>query len=352
MKNIRLLLLLGIVAAIVSCNNQTPTQSTELASPVTVENITLQSIRQYINTTGTAKAASEVKLSTEMAGEYTIATNPATGRPFKIGDRVQKGQTIIHLEDEEYVNNIGIKSLELSREIAQDEFNSTKALSELGGATEYDVRNAEISILNAEKNYNSALVNLAKMDVKAPFDGVIVDLPYYTPGTIVSSGSEVATIMNYSKMLLEINLPEKSLSTIDIGQEALITSYTLTEDTLSGVVTELSPMISTETRTFKGTVQINNSALKLRPGMFVKADIITAQKDSAIVIPKDLILSNNRGRYVFVVGTNNTAEQRRISIGLQNEDDVEVIDGLTKDDQLIIEGYETLRNRSKITIVQ
>src|SRR5690606_18382710 len=124
--------------------------------------ITLQSIRQYINTTGTAKAASEVTLNTEMAGEYSIATNPATGRPFKIGDRVQKGQTIIHLEDEEYVNNIGIESLELSREIAQDEFNSTKALSELGGATEYDVRNAEISILNAEKNYKSALVNLAK----------------------------------------------------------------------------------------------------------------------------------------------------------------------------------------------
>jgi RND family efflux transporter MFP subunit len=151
---------------------------------------------------------------------------------------------------------------------------------------------------------------------------------------------------------LEINLPEKSISTIEIGQDALITSYTLTEDTLHGEVTELSPMISTETRTFKGTVQIDNPDLKLRPGMFVKADIITAQKDSTIVIPKDLILSNNRGRYVFVVGNNNTAEQRRVSIGLQNEDDVEIVDGLTKSDKLITEGYETLRNRSKITIEQ
>jgi RND family efflux transporter MFP subunit len=111
-------------------------------------------------------------------------------------------------------------------------------------------------------------------------------------------------------------------------------------------------MISTDTRTFKGTLQISNPNLKLRPGMFVKADIITAQKDSAIVVPKDLILSNNRGRYVFVVGNNNTAEQRRISIGLQNEDDVEIIEGLSKSDKLITEGYETLRNRGKITIVQ
>ena len=352
MKNIRLFLLLGVVAAVISCNNQTVTQSTEPASPVSVENISLQSIRQYINTTGTAKAASEVTLSTEMAGEYTIATNPATGRTYKIGDKISKGQVIVHLEDDEYVNNIGINAVQLNLQISEDEYNNTKSLFEKGGVTEYEVRNAEISKLNAQKSYQTAQSNLAKMDVKAPFDGVIVDLPYYTVGTNVSSGTQVATIMNYSKMFLDINLPEKNIPTIAIGQKALITSYTLTEDTLSGVVTELSPMISTETRTFKGTIQISNPNLKLRPGMFVKADIITAQKDSTIVIPKDLILSNNRGRYVFVVGNNNSAEQRRISIGLQNEDDVEVIDGLSKNDVLVTEGFETLRNRSKITIVQ
>lgn len=352
MKNIKLLLLSGIVAAVVSCNNQTPTQSTELASPVSVENISLQSISQYINTTGTANAASEVTLSTEMAGEYNIGTNPATGKPFKIGDKVSKGQVLVHLEDEAYEVNIGIDAVKLNLEISEDEYNNTKTLNEKGGVTDYEVRNAEISKLNAQKNYQTALINLAKMDVIAPFDGVIVDLPYYTIGTNVSSGTQVATIMNYSKMYMDINLPEKNISTIAVGQKAIITSYTLTEDTLSGIVTELSPMVSTETRTFKGTVQISNPQLKLRPGMFVKADIVTSQKDSAIVVPKDIIISNNRGRYVFVVGNNNTAEQRRISIGLQNEDDAEVIDGLSKSDILITEGYETLRNRSKITIVQ
>ena len=55
--------------------------------------------------------------------------------------------------------------------------------------------------------------------------------------------------------------------------------------------------------------------------------------------------------YVFIVGNNNTAEQRMISIGLQNEDNVEIVDGLSKNDRLITDGYETLRNRSKITIV-
>lgn len=351
MKNIGLFLLAGIVAVLVSCNNQTQSVGTELASPVTVENVTLQSISQYINTTGTAKAASETVLTTDMAGKYHVMNNPQTGRPLKIGDRVKQGQVIVHLEDEEYVNNIGMESVRLNLEITEDEYNKQKSLFEKGGVTEYEVRNSEISKLNAQKNYQSAVLNLAKMDVKAPFDGVIVDLPYITEGTLVSSGTQVATIMNYSKMFLEINLPEKNISDVVIGQQAFITSYTLTNDTLLGTVSELSPMISTETRTFKGTLQINNPDLKLRPGMFVKADIINAQKDSTIVIPKEIVMSNNRGKYVFVVGNNNTAEQRMISIGLQNEDNIEIVDGLSKNDRLITEGYETLRNRSKITIV-
>ena len=351
MKNIKLFLLLGVVAAVVSCNNQTQNVSTELASPVSVENIKLQSIRQFINTTGTAKATSQITLSTEMAGQYHIVNNPQTGKPFKIGDRVKQEQVIIHLDDEEYVNNIGIESVKLNLQISEDEYNKQQSLLAKGGATEFDVRNADVSRLNAQKNYQSALLNLAKMDVKAPFDGVIVDLPYFTEGTNVSSGTQVVTLMNYSKMYMEINLPEKNIPDVSLGQKALITSYTLTEDTLMGTVTELSPMISTETRTFKGTIQIANPELKLRPGMFVKADIITAQRDSTVVIPKDIIMSNNRGKYVFIVGNNNTAEQRMISIGLQNEDNVEVIDGLKKNDRLITDGYETLRNRSKISIV-
>lgn len=351
MKNIVLFLLSGFVAVFVSCNNQPQNVGTELASPVSVENVVLQGINQFINTSGTAKSVSEVVLATEMAGKYRIMNNPQTGRPFKIGDRVGQGQVIVRLEDEEYVNNIGLESVKLNLEITEDEYNKQQSLFEKGGVTQYQVRNAEISKLNAQKNYQAALINLAKMDVKAPFDGVIADLPYYTEGTIISSSTQVATVVNYNKMFMEINLPEKNITDVNIGQQALITSYTLVNDTLNGIITELSPVISTETRTFKGTLEINNSDLKLRPGMFVKADIINAQKDSTIVVSKNIIMSNNRGKYVFVVGDNNTAEQRMISIGLQNEDNVEITDGLNRNDRLIVSGYQTLRNRSKVTIV-
>jgi len=352
MKNIKLLLLIaaaGVVA--VSCNNQQQTETTELAIPVSVENVKKQSISQYINTTGTAKAMYETTLNSEVTGKYNLLTNPVTGQTFKLGDRVKEGQVIIRFEDDEYVNGLAIDSKKLNLEISENEYDKQKSLYEKGGVTLRELRNSEVSKTNAQYDFESAQIRLAKMNIVAPFSGVIVELPYYTKGTRVTSGQPMVNLMSYDKMYMEINLPEKSISEVRLGHEVLITNYTIAEDTLIGTVSELSPMISSETRTFSGKLLINNPELKLRPGMFVKADIITSKKDSVLVIPKNIILSGNRGKYVFVVERNSAADDRIITTGIENKDFVEVIEGLKENDRLIIKGFETLRDNSKVKII-
>jgi len=351
MKNIKLLILIFCVAALASCNNQTTSESTDLAVPVSVENIKLKSIQQFISTTGTANAVSETELLSEIEGDYFLQINPKTGRKFKLGDRVEKGQVIVKLENEEYENSLAMESQRLSLEIAQQEYEKQKSLYEKGGVTLVELRSSEVSEVDARYNYEDAKIQEAKMQIVAPFSGVIVELPYFTQGVRISSGESIVTLMSYEKMYVEINLPEKNISDVIPGQEVLVTSYTLSEDTLIGHVTELSPVISTETRTFSGKLEINNPQLKLRPGMFVKANIITAQNDSAIVIPRDVIMTGSRGKYVFVVGRNSSADERRITTGISNQDEVEVVEGLSANDRLIIKGFETLRNNSKVKVI-
>ena len=135
--------------------------------------------------------------------------------------------------------------------------------------------------------------------------------------------------MDYSKLMMDVNLPEKYLNTIKLGQEVNITNYTLPNDTLKAQISELSPVISTETRTFMGKMTINNPELKLRPGMFVKADIEIARKDSAIVIPKEIIVAGVRGKTVFIIDRG-AAQRRTITTGLENEKYVEVIEGISQ----------------------
>ena len=351
MKNIKLFILIIFVTVLASCNNQPTSESTDLAVPVSIENIKLKSIQQFISTTGTAKAASETELMSEIEGEYFLQLNPRTGRKFKLGDRVEKGQVIIQFENEEYENSLAMESKKLNLEISEQEYEKQKSLYEKGGVTLRELRNSEVSKIDAKYNYENARIQEAKMKVVAPFSGVIVELPYYTEAVRLNTGQSMVKLMSYNKMFVEINLPEKNISEVNTGQKVLITNYTLTEDTLIGHVTELSPVISTETRTFAGKLEIDNPGLKLRPGMFIKANIITAQKDSVIVIPRDVIMSGSRGKYVFVVGRNSAADDRLITTGISNQDEVEIIEGLSANDRLIIKGFETLRDNSKVKVI-
>lgn len=340
-----------MVALISACNNQTQNEEADLAIPVSVIDIKPQTIRQYINTTGTAKAMMETELQTEMTGNYILQVNPATKKLYKLGDRVKAGQIIVKLEDKEYINGIAIDAKTLNLEISEDEYEKQKSLYEKGGVTLRELRNSEVSKTTAKYDFESAEIRLSKMNVTVPFDGIIVDIPYYTQGTRIATGQTVVHLMSYKKMYMEINLPEKNISDIKVGQEVLITNYTIAEDTLKARVDQLSPIISTETRTFKGQLLIDNPLLKLRPGMFVKADIITSQKDSAIVIPKDIILSGNRGKSVFII-ERSAARERQITLGITNQDNTEIISGLKENERLVIKGFETLRNGSKVKVIR
>jgi membrane fusion protein, multidrug efflux system len=307
------------------------------------------SISKLINTTGTAQPTYGVDIASQMAGHYRLQTNPKTGRPFKLGDKVAKGQLIVRLDDKEYENGIAIDSKELAFEIAEQEQSKQKALYEKGGVTLSEMRNTEVKVTNARYDVENGRLNLEKMNVTAPFDGVITDLPHYTDGVRVDQGKPIVSLMDYGRMYMDINLPESAIPYVDREQRVYITHYTLPEDTLRGVISELSPAISTETRTFKGKVLIENEALKLRPGMFVKADIIVDRADSSIIIPKEIIQSNRRRKYVYIV-EKNTALLRELKTGLEDDKNVQVLDGLRENDNLVVKGFETLKENARVKV--
>ena len=332
-----------------ACNNQQQSSSNDIATPVSVKELVKGSINKMVNTTGTANPTYGVELNSEMSGTYQLQTNPRTGRPFKLGDQVGKDELIVSFHDEEYVNGIALDSKELSLEIAEQEQTKQKALYEKGGVTLSEMRNTEVRVTNARYDVENAKLNLEKMKIKAPFAGVIVNLPHYTPNVKLTQGQPVVGIMDYKRMYMDVNLPESAISHVNAGQQVFITHYTLPEDTLKGSISELSPAISMETRTFKGKITIDNDQLKLRPGMFVKADIMVDRADSAVVIPKNVVQSNRGRKYVYIV-EKNTAILRNIRTGLEDDDNIEVVEGLKEHDNLVVRGFETLRENSKVKI--
>lgn len=351
MRRIKLQATSCILTAMVmaGCGNQQQGGNIELASPVSVTEVQEDFIKKYNSTSGTAVAMAEVELTSEMAGKYQLMTNPRTRKPFKLGDKVLAGETIVRLSNVEYENDIALDAKKLSLEIAEQDEIKKRALYEKGGVTQSEVRNAEVTITNARYSYENAKISLERMNVKAPFTGIIVNLPHYTPSVQLASGSSIVSIMNYEKMMMEINLPESAIGEVEVGQEVAFTHYTLENDTIHGTVSELSPAISPETRTFKGKLLIDNSELLIRPGMFVKADIVVDQSENTIVIPKEIVMNNRGRKYVFVI-ERGVARYRNIRTGLEDKDYIEVLEGLNLQDQLVTRGYETLRDGSKVKI--
>jgi RND family efflux transporter MFP subunit len=344
-------ILAALVLMATACDNTGQTVTTDVEIPVSVEEVAMKPIETFVVTTGTVTSTKDAVVKSEAAGFYKLEANPRTGRPYALGDAVKKDQVIITLENPETENSVRIETHKLALDSAQREYEKQKSLYEKGGVTLSELTNAEKSFISSRYDYESAQMQLAKLKITAPFDGVLVDIEYKTPGIKIASGDELFEIMNYSTLTMDVNFPANLQGQIVVGQQVRVMNYTVPDKVLTGTLSQVSPALDPDTRTFKAVVIVNNPDLVLRPGMFVKAEIVTDKRESAVVVPKDCIVSMRSRKTVFVVDRG-IATERPIETGISNPDEVEIVKGPDVGERLVVKGFETLRNGSKVSIQQ
>lgn len=347
-KGIAPLILLTVLSY---CSSEDSGIKTEIKIPVSVVSIKPQSISRFIETTGTVYSFKEGSMKSDIGGIYRLQQNPRTGRSFALGDEVKAGQVLIRIEDREFENGLQIEGKRLNLELADNNLKKQQSMYEKGGVTQTELKNAAIEYVNSKYAYENAEIQMTKMSVRAPFDGVIVELPYHTDGVRIDQGQPLVTVMQYDKLLMDVKLPEKHLPEVTLDQTVQISNYNVSRDTIYGKISQISPVVNADTRTFQSVLQIDNSKRLLRPGMFIKAFILSEKRDGTIVIPKETVISRQDGKVVFVV-ENGIASEKKITTGLESMDVVEVVSGLKVNDRLVIAGFETLRNKSKVSVIQ
>ena len=351
MKKIILLFAGLLTLMYLGCGGDQSGMDMEVAVPVSIIELAPSAIQEFVSATGTVYADREVELNAETNGYYRLAKSESANRTYKMGDRVKKGQVIVYLDDPELENSIKYESQKLNLEVSKSEYEKQQSLYEKGGVTYRELKNAEISYIEAKYSFENADLQLAKTRITAPFDGVIVDLPYFTPGTRVPTGNLIVKLMDYSQLYLELSLPGKEMPRIHVGQDVRVMNYTVPDDTLLGSVNQVSPALDPDSRSFKAAVTIRNPKLLFRPGMFVQSEIIVAEEDSALVIPRDIIIARGDDKRVFVV-EKGAVDERRIVTGIENPRQVQVVEGLQKNERLVVKGFETLRDHSKVKIIR
>ncbi len=336
-----------LLTGLLGCQGSEEQSAVDLTIPVSTTKVTTGSIASTIQATGTLRAVREERILTEVTGRLQLAKRD--GRTLRNGMRVRKGMLLATLENEEYRLTVRADARKLEMENAQRELEKQEALFKEGGVTEKELEIARSTALDTRLNYETALLKLAKLRLTSPLDGTLAMLQVSAGGTLVPAGFHLCTIYDNSSMLLDLHLPNSDISRIRTGQRVIVSTYAIEEQTFSGEVVAIDPSINPQTRTFTSRVRIENPDRLLRSGMFVKAEVIIEQRDSTVVIPREAVQMRS-GRPVAFVVLGASAELREVVTGLETRDRIEIISGLEPGENLVVKGYETLRDKSRVRV--
>ena len=320
----------------------------DMKAPVRVGEVTRDTVEAVVKTTGTLKADEQAVLLTENEGRFTMGLN-AAGKRLDEGDKVKAGQTIARLRNPELLATIAIDARKEELDNAKIALERTQEQLDEGLIARADAESARSAVTSARYAYEAALAQLEKLTIASPITGRIVKLTEVVDGDRVAPGTEIATVMSYRTILADVNIANPDFPLIEVGQEVRVTNFALKDEEFSGTVTMISPVADQQTRAFKTEVTIDNQDEKLRPGMYVQADIVVARHEDAMVVPPELVLTRNNKRVVFIV-EDEKAVAREVDIGIETRDGAEVVSGIEPDNALIVEGFETLRDGTPVSV--
>lgn len=332
-----------------ACNPGEDKSAADLTIPVVVEKVKRGPIAAYVSATGTLRAQREERVIAEVDGILRLAKH--NGVSLAAGMRVQAGQLLAEIENQEYLLTVRVESQKLAMANAERELQKQEALFREGGVTEKELELARRNALDARLNFEAAQLKAGKLRLTAPLTGYLANLQSNAVGTRVPAGFRLCTIMDYATALVPVNLPNTDLDRVQIGQEVVVSNYALTDQTFTGRVTAIDPTIDPQTRTFTATITVENGQLLLRPGMFVKAEIVIQNQPEAIVIPKTALQTRDNRPVAFVV-EGASAELREVSTGIETREEIEILEGLNEGERLVVRGQETLRDKSKVRVTE
>ena len=286
---------------------------------------------------------------------------------FEEGSFVNEGDILFIIEQQRYIANVELSQAELESAEAnlvktERDYKRQSSLSKQNYASKATLDTAESSYLQAKAavaqakaNLDLAKINLGYTEIKAPISGRI-GKALVTEGNYVSSATQrLARIVQTNPIRVAFSVTDKDMlnmrQTYDSQASQLQTELVLANGTV--LVNHLQSRfadneVNTDTATIAIYAEYTNDQNLLIPGNYVDIRIGEKQPQLALLVPQAALAQDQHGNYVVTVNEEGIAEQRRVELGDVIGDKQVVLNGLSSDDKVVVQGLQKVQNGQKV----
>jgi RND family efflux transporter MFP subunit len=322
---------------------------------------------ETVSVTKSAAGSSTVRIPGTIepnAYKQVVVTPLASGRVTRVlaelGDRVQRGQTLLQVFSPELADaQTKYLSAKAELEAHEQELARTSKLLVLGAASQQEAErlHAEHAAkLAGVQSLRSRLVLLgmpiasidalspggeveSTIDVPAPFDGVVTERAANN-GLNVDTTTKVFTVVDLASVWVVGALYDRDLSRVRVGSAASVTTSAGPGLARQGRVSYIDPQVSAETRTARVRVEVPNPRQELRLGMYAEIEVAATGNRQAVMVPRSAVQNVGERQVVYVANPSKpgTFTEREVHVGDASGEQVEVLSGVQPGDQVVAKG--------------
>ena len=264
------------------------------------------------------------------------------------GDSVRQGDRLAKLGDEEV--RLAFEQAAARLDKARNEHERAVELHAGGLISDQAYQDLSVQFRLAKADHDLSKKRLDDTSIVAPLSGVVTERNVKV-SDLVSTTQPLFRIVDLYALEAEVHIPEQDYAKVRNGQEAILKIDSFPERSFPGKVERKSPVIDSDSGTAEVTVAVKNPEGVLRPGMFVRVQIVIAEHPSALIIPREAILMDGERKIVYVV-RQGSAREVTVQAGFQEGDRVEVLDGLTEEDLVVVRGHLGLQGGTKVRVIE
>ncbi|HRR95327.1 MAG TPA: efflux RND transporter periplasmic adaptor subunit [Candidatus Ratteibacteria bacterium] len=328
--------------------------------PVKIMQVKRGDVREVVSASGDIQPWSQVTVFSKVTGQVEKLFVDKGYYVKKGGliaqvDYRNNALAVKQIENQLSAARINYENLKKDYERMKDLFNqkviSEKKLDDTRTACESAYHEVE----SLEAQLELAKIKLGDTRITSPINGVVAE-KFIDEGEIITEASmsksaPIVTIVDIDTVKIVVNVGEKKISKVKKGQSVEVKVDAYPDKLFIGKVYNISPITDPQTRTTEVEISVKNQNYLLKPGMFARTNIIITSHKNVIVIPFDAIVEREGKKCVFVV-EGNYAKMKEITTGLQEVDKIEVTSGLTENENLIIEGQNTVKDGIEVMLVE